>query len=311
MATKQQIQQVKQNVEDSFIDENFGQLDTRGMSISGADLALIDLRDPFRVDDQFAPLDESGRGHGFLKRAIAELADTDTEIQAELRKRGVEDESRPRSFNTPGWTGNMRFERGAWHFDVESDSGEHKQFKISVADREPAAMAAARYLNKNRVSIRALSKDEELYVARLAGMGKREEAVMNFLAYSAPNFQGTDITSDPRYLEVCNQCAWFVFLHSTPQFQDSAEARDFINAYVGNRPITVELLQFAFAAYREHEKKEERGLILGQIEDRENGAESDGPTYEQLDELDTEEISRLREATLRDRAKKIRGGILQ
>jgi hypothetical protein len=312
MATKQKLEQVRKQAEDLFIEEGFGQVDTRGMSIGMENLALIDLRDPFAVDDKFAPLDNHSKGFGSLalRRGIEELAEHDVEVQQVLREHGVVDEQRPRSFKTPGWKGEMRFDRGAWHFSVQSEEGEQKRFKIAVTDHDAAQIQAARYLGKNRVQIRALSKDEELYVARLAGMGKRSDAIMNYLAFAAPDFRGTDISTDPKYAEVCNACAWFVFLHSTPQFQDSAETREFMTAYVGSRPVTVELLQFAFEAYRENEKRSERGLLFEQIENHENTSDSE-PTYENLDALSDEEISRLRQQTLRERAKNIRAGILQ
>lgn len=312
MATKQKLEQVRQHAEDLFIEEGFGQVDTRGMSIGMDDLALIDLRDPFAVDDKFAPLDNQSKGFGSLalRRGIEELAEHDVEVQQILREHGVVDEQRPRTFNTPGWKGEMRFDRGAWHFRVESEDGDEKRFKIAVTDHETAQIQAARHLGKNRAQIHALSNEEELYVARLAGMGKREEAVMNFLAYSVPDFRGTDISTDPKYAEVCNQCAWFVFVHGTPQFQDSEEARTFMTGYIGSRPVTVELLQYALAAYLEHQKKQERGLIFDQIDNHADTTESE-PTYENLDNLPDDEIERLRKETLRLRAKQVRSGILQ
>src|SRR5260370_32564699 len=97
MTTKAEaVKKIEDHAVDPFLEG--ANLELRGMSISGADLALVDLRDPFQVDDRFAPLDETGRGHGFLKNAIAEIAGTDPEMQAELRKRGVVDEGQPHKF---------------------------------------------------------------------------------------------------------------------------------------------------------------------------------------------------------------------
>jgi hypothetical protein len=305
------VEQIKNDAEDLFLGDDVN-LDTRGLPIGAADLALVDLRDPFVPDEKFAPIDDRSRGYGSvaLKRGIEALAEHDAETQQVLREHGVEDEHRPRQFNTPGWSGEMRFERGAWHFRVESEDGEQKQFKISVVDSETAQSQAARYLNKNSVRVRALAKDQELYVIRLAQMGKLEDAVNNYMAYSVPDYDGRNggiITVDPRYQKLCSDCSWFIFKHSTPSFLDSPEVREFMTRFVGDRPTNVELLRFAFSAWNEAQKKEERGLILSQIETPQN----EEITYEQLDQLSTEEISRLREQTLRDRAKKVRGGILQ
>lgn len=112
---------------------------------------------------------------------------TDPEIAGTLARHGVQDSRRPRQFNSPGWAGEACYSQGFWHFSVESDEGETKQFKIRSEDYEKAAMLGARYLSKSRVQLRALSKDQELYVIRLAQMGKLEDAVNNYVAYSLPD----------------------------------------------------------------------------------------------------------------------------
>ncbi len=293
--TTKTVQKVQKIAEDSFIDENFGQLDLRGMSISGADLALIDLRDPFMPDDKFAPIDSQSRGFGSvaLKRGIAELAENDAEVQKILHAHGVVNEGAPHKFFLGDGTEATVFlgRDNKWRVTANLESGQQTIKLSSANSRDGAMFGAESYFGKQRgPKIHALSKDEELYVARLAGRGKLEDAVMNYMAYAVPDFHGTDISSDPKYLEVCNQCAWFVFVHSTPQFQDSDEAREFMTRYIGDRPITVQLLQFAFAEYKKTKEKEERGLLMNQIAHR---IEPATVTGQDLDDLPDQEIDTL------------------
>jgi hypothetical protein len=299
------VRQIEESTVDPFLKD--ANLDTRGLPIGSADLALLDLRDPFQPDERFGGIVEENKKS--LRRAIPELAEKDAEMQAELRKRGVVDEAAPRTFNTPGWIGEMRYASGVWHFAVQNAEGQQKRFKIPVEDAEAAMMSAARYLSKNTVKIRTLSREEQLYCARLAGQGKIEDCILNYLSYSIQNYDGaTDVSIDPRYQKVCDAAAWFAFVNSTPEYQDSDEVRDFIMSYIGSRLVTVQLLRFGFKAYLENQRKSERGLLLN-FETRKSASEA--PNYTQLDELSTEEIDRLRTGVMKDRARKSKQGILQ
>jgi hypothetical protein len=193
----------------------------------------------------------------------------DAEIAATLRAAGVQDPTRPRDFHTTGWDGQMRFVNDFWHFTAENDEGETKSFKIATDNPERAQISAAKYLSKSSVQIRELSKDEKLYCARLAGMGKREECILNFISYSVPDYDGQfDISTDPRYQKVCDASAWFTFINSTPAYQDSDEVREFITTYIGNRVVTVQLLEFGFKAYLENQKKADRGTARQSVRGR-------------------------------------------
>jgi hypothetical protein len=309
MTKPQVVKQIRESAEESFLDAQFGQLD-----LSGFPTFAEPIKEESLEDEKFAPLasDRPMRLRNEINRFVNQNSN-DPEIVGTLRAAGVEDQAAPHKFFLSTADEALVFlgKDNVWRVTVFFDGRQQTIKCASATSRDDAMAGANRWLNSKRgPQIRALSKDQELFIARLAGMGKREDAILNFLAYSVPDYEGTDISSDPKYTDVCNRCAWFVFIYSTPQYSDSEAAREFMTRYVGDRPVTVQLLQFAFNAYQEHEKKAERGLLLGQIEDRENQVESDGPTYEQLDDLDTETISKLREDTLRLRAKQVKVGIL-
>jgi len=281
--TKVQAEKIRQEAEDLFLGDDVN------LDLSQFPWLSKPLPDESFDDEKFSQI--ANDRPKSLRNAITRLVNensTDTEIAGTLRAAGVEDEQRTRQFNTPGWSGEMRFERGAWHFRLESEDGEQKQFKITVADCETAQSQAAKYLDRGRVKIRALTKDESLYVARLAGQGKLADAIQNYISYAIPDYDGTnDVSADMRYQSVCDAAAWYVFLHGTPQYEDSAEAREFINSYAGGRPLTIELLRFGFAAWNEQHKAG-RGLLFNQQE-----TESPEALAENLEDLEDSQIDQL------------------
>lgn len=281
--TKPQVKQV----EESFLDENFGQLD-----LSAFPHLSKPLPDESFEDEKFSQVanDRPGSLRNSLTRFVNENS-TDPEITGTLRAAGIVDEGAPHKFFLgDGTEATVYIGRdGKWRVTANLESGQQSVKLSSATSRDGAMFGAESYFGKQRgPKIRRLEKDEELFVARLAGRGKLEEAVMNYMAYAVPDFHGTDISSDPKYLEVCNACAWFVFVHSTPTFQDGDAAREFMTRYIGTRPITVQLLQFAFAEYKKTKEKEERGLLLNQIENRNESA-----TVQDLNDLPDEEIDTL------------------
>jgi len=309
MTKTQVIKRVRENAEESFLDENFG-----GLDLSGFPHLAEPLKEESLEDERFAPLsnDRPMRLRNELTRFVNQNA-SDPEIAGTLRAAGVEDLAAPHKFYIDGEEATVFLGNdNVWRVTLIIEGRQQTIKCASAKSRDEAQVGAQRWLSgKSGPKVHPLTKDQELYVARLAGMGKRAEAVMNYLAYAVPDYQGTDIASDVKYAEVCNACAWYVFVHSTPQFQDSDEAREYMTAYVGSRPVTLELLQFAFDAYRQDKEKQERGLLFGQVDSGISRGESEGPSYDDLDELDTKEIERLRRETLRLRAKQVRSGIPQ
>ena len=76
---------------------------------------------------------------------------------------------------------------------------------------------------------------------------------MNYISYALNGkFDGVDVSSDPRYQQLCTEAAWFVFENSNQQFSpNDKEAVRFIESHIGNRVVTVHLLNTAFKLYKE------------------------------------------------------------
>lgn len=304
MTTK--TQQVQKEAEDLFLEENFGQVDLSGFPHLQKHVAdNADL-----PDDRFGGLVQESRVS--LRKAIPEMAGHDAEMQAELRKRGVEDEPAPHKFYLSTGDEAIVFlgKDNVWRVTVFFEGRQQTIKCASAKSRDDAMTGANRWLNcKRGPTFHELTEEQKLTVSRMCTQGQLESALMTYLLYKCGEV-GYDFSTDPRYLPATNEAAFFIFKHSTPDFVDSETVQAYLENYIGDRPVTLPLLRAGFAAYKQEQKKVERGLVLGQIEDRENQAES-GPTYEELDELSTEEISRLREQTMRLRAKQVKGGIIQ
>lgn len=113
-----------------------------------------------------------------------------------------------------------------------------------------------------------LSESEALYVAKLAQTGKLADAVMNYLAYAVPHYKGNNITIDPKYRRVVDECALFVFEHATPGYAPSQECREYLQRYAGGRPLTVELLRVAHQAWLAEEKNLFKRTLFAKAEER-------------------------------------------
>jgi hypothetical protein len=90
-------------------------------------------------------------------------------------------------------------------------------------------------------------------------------------------------------------CAWFVFINSTPEFRDGDEVRRFMQDHVGNRPTTVRLLQVAFELWQDEQRL---GLHSRWLE------EAREPVQEHnLDVLSDQEIATLLHGATREHIK--------
>jgi hypothetical protein len=95
-----------------------------------------------------------------------------------------------------------------------------------------------------------------------------------------------------------DRAAWFIFFHGTPSYQDTPEARQFLEEYVQDRVVTVELLQVAYQAFRSR--------LLPPSVRKTNNAPSREEIANSFNELSDEELRELREASMREHAQQVR-----
>jgi hypothetical protein len=274
-------------------------VDLRGFPQFSESLAT-DTSDPFLQGDDVHLVEENRHS---LKAGILALANySDAEVAQHLKAANITDPTSPKTFYLANgdkatvYLGNDSVFR-VTHFR-ENGTQQTVQFPDSKT-QESAMFQAAKYFARDTVSIRALSKEEELYVIRLCHLRKIQDAISNYLFFrcGALDFDPVD---DPRYTPVSNDCVWFVFEHLTPQFNE--DTRVFMENFLANRKIlNLDLLKAAFDAWETEHARAGLSLLP-----RSNPTETQGPEQIDLDSLSDEEISNLRESALREYARQSR-----
>jgi hypothetical protein len=308
MPTKQQLEKIAEELSDPFLRgmDSFAPLDTRGLprfNTTGPE--------PSFIDERFAPLDT--RGMSIVNGLKKLVEDPDDEALAELATR----------------SGDMEFVRQyREQKEDERQEQEAKKFVKQTPDyfQSPKNyQKLCRYLDEHELDFTAdnlglafhalrsagplefdpdkpqpLTTEQLIYVARLAARGDLENATLNYIHYALPNWdRDTDPTSDPRpeIQQVMSDCAWFVFINSTPEFKDGQDVRRFMMDHVGNRPTTVRLLQVAFKLWQQEEKWGTHARLLE--ESREPAVEE-----QNLDDLSDQEIATLLRGATREQLKR-------
>jgi hypothetical protein len=77
-----------------------------------------------------------------------------------------------------------------------------------------------------------------------------ERVLDHYLYLSTGSAKGARaLALDPRFARAVSEGVYFVFAHSTPEYQETPEAKKFLKRYVGNRFVSVRLLRAGLAAY--------------------------------------------------------------
>lgn len=138
---------------------------------------------------------------------------------------------------------------------------------------------------------RNLDGAEKLTVMRLAQSGRIDEAIEKFLSCALDDDQPSiDILTQPAYRGACDTAVLYVWEVATPDYTPTAEHRAFIQRYCAGRPMTIQLLQSAWAACQENERRSQRGELLSQWQQPEEEAP---PTQKEIDALDDDAVDKL------------------
>jgi len=156
---------------------------------------------------------------------------------------------------------------------------------------------------------RNLTDAERLRVTRLAQLGHADQAISEYLRYALDGEEPTlELINDPDYRQVCDDAVWAVFEDSQNDYYATPERRAYLARYCGGRPMTLMLLQAAWAACQASEAKHERGEILGHYE---RPPETAPPTAKDLDNMSDDEVDRLYKASLREYVRSVKApGVL-
>jgi hypothetical protein len=153
---------------------------------------------------------------------------------------------------------------------------------------------------------RNLTDAERLRVTRLAQLGHADQAISEYLRYALDGEEPTlELINDPDYRQVCDDAVWTVFEDSQNDYYATPERRAYLARYCCGRPLTLMLLQAAWAACQASEAKQERSALLTSMQE----PQTERPAN--LDALSDEAVDDLYHRSLRAYAQSIRGaGVL-
>src|SRR5258708_4973083 len=228
---------------------------------------LIPLADATDDVEEFASIDTRGMGLGSsaLKRflnapdreSIAEMHDPD------LLKKYDEQHGSGTVVYASGIPFKVTERGGRWHAQGKV-SGQLHRFTADSRDALYPKITGA--VNQN--TVKELSRTQELEIIRLCQSGRQNEGIARYLEYRIGQERGasydspTELTSDPALLDVMNECASFTFFHSRPDVQNSPEFESFTEDYLAERPVTHQLLSFAWEAFQRQQKEQYRYELL-------------------------------------------------
>ena len=111
--------------------------------------------------------------------------------------------------------------------------------------------------------VKKLDAQQTLELSAMCSTARTDDDFENildqYLLATTGSSQGARrLVLDHRYVKAVSAGVYFIFANSTPEFQETAEAKQFLKRYVGNRFVSVRLLRAGYAAYL---KAKENGEI--------------------------------------------------
>ena len=110
--------------------------------------------------------------------------------------------------------------------------------------------------------VKKLDAQQTLELSAMCSTARTDDDFENILdqyllATTGSNRGARRLVLDPRYVKAVSEGVYFIFANSTPEFQETAEAKQFLKRYVGNRFVSVRLLRAGLAAYLRAKEKGE------------------------------------------------------
>jgi hypothetical protein len=181
------------------------------------------------------------------------------------------------------------------NFPMRTDNG--IEWRLLVANTKKALMEfILRASRQNTPTIRDLNESERLNVARLCTAKRLQEALVAYLEARLGDKIDQSVLSDPRYRQVCDDCALFIFINSTPDYVDTPETREYLIRHAAGRPLSLPILRAGHSSMKEAQKQYDNDLRL-------NPAPPEPvPTEEAIEQLPDSEVNRLFSGVRRQRA---------
>jgi len=216
---------------------------------------LTPLADAPVEDEEFGGLVNESRVN--LRKALTDMVEKegrDPEVAHVLAEAGLENPSLPATVYIADKPFTIVFEQGLWRGEGVLNRMRHRLTAKSRDELINKLMALARKVKRETVE-EELTEAQLLEVGRIAGTGDRVGAIYRYLKYAIPESfaekydDPNEGVNDPSLRRLTDLVCEFVWLHSRLDASDSDEWQDFKAQYVGNRPISCQLLDNAWTEF--------------------------------------------------------------
>jgi hypothetical protein len=271
-------------------DGNFGGLDLSGCPSIQPPLSSSDSG---WLDPRFAPMDLTGQSNALKDFIVQQTAE----------------HTPPTTVFTNGSEFRVFYREGAWHGEGTVD-GSRRRYSASDRDALLSKSAQAtkpRELHRSPIPYRDLNEKELLEIARYVQSGDTQAALSQYMYFATDKREIAspfEILDDPRYKGLCDAAVLFVWQHSRTDYSPSPEREQYIDTYAASRPLSLALLDSAWKACQESEK---RGALLYQLQPEPEVADP-RELQDSLEESTDDEIERMMAATKREYAREVRAG---
>lgn len=310
---QRRIQAIAAEEEAKFCDTRFGQLDWAGCpNVKPSQ------------EEEFAEHDKYGFNNIVRERPLSlgrrlnellEEATEDPRLANELSTMGVDVPGRPHKFFAGEWDVTLTY-RGHNKWRVEAENRETAQQEIfmlagiPVDNRDAAISNAGNHLQKlSGPQLRRLTEQDQRELALHASQDC-QGALGSYISRRLPiadkqRWENSDTydqamryISDPRWAGLVWEALWFCWINARADYADTPERRAFIERHIGNRMPTVGLLDQAWAACQEQERRAPQSDTVRKTDEEE-------PVPDDLNDLSDEEVSKLMTASLQLRGRRI------
>jgi hypothetical protein len=264
-------------------------------------------------EEKFAPVDVSGKGVGSsaLKKF---LSNPDRESVAELKNPDLLKKFDEAHTGTLVHANGIPFqviERGGrWHAKGIVDAQVHR-FVADTRDELFPKLTRVAFEN----SIRALTQDEELHIHRLAQSGDESAAFgQYFLNRIGPQVASmedplTELLSDPKYRDVCDEAAFFIWAAQTDAYIPDPEFEERVARVAESKPLSGRLITSIWIEHLDGRQKKDRAVLLGQLQAPEPEVADPTAIQSVLEDASDADIEKMMTATKREYTKQVRAGV--
>jgi hypothetical protein len=138
-----------------------------------------------------------------------------------------------------------------------------KAYRTKATVYDDCVMQAARFLFNRKPDIRELTAEEKQLVIWTAQGGRALDAAQKWVELSCPGATEQQLMSDPKYLRVFDEGAWYGWAYSHNEYSLSdKEFPRYLKKFARGKTLSLALIDSAFGAYKAETSAAQRSALF-------------------------------------------------